>query len=117
MKVRNYREVEAEPAEGVPGITVRWVISEKEGAPNFAMRVFEVEPGAATPFHTHAWEHEVFVLAGTGLAKSEKGEEPLREGDTIFIPPDEKHQLVNNGDSVLRFICLVPLKNGQRPTA
>jgi len=104
MKVRNYREVEAEPAEGMPGVTVRWVISEKEGAPNFAMRIFEVEPGAETPFHVHPWEHEVFILAGTGLARSEEGEVPIQEGDTVFIPPNERHQFINNGDAVLRFI-------------
>lgn len=109
MKVRNYREVEAEPAEGMPGVTVRWVISEKEGAPNFAMRIFEVEAGAASPFHTHPWEHESFILAGEGHLRGKEGEIPFREGDVIFIPPDEKHQFVNDGDSILRFICLIPL--------
>ncbi|MEA3459680.1 MAG: cupin domain-containing protein [Chloroflexota bacterium] len=115
MKVRNYREVEVETIESLPGVTIRWVISEKEGAPHFAMRVFEVEPGAACPFHTHPWEHEVFILDGKGLAKGESSEVPLRERDVIFIPPDEKHQLVNDGDTILRFICLVPLVNGKRP--
>ena len=110
MRVRNYQEVQAEPAEGMmEGVTVRWVISEKEGAPNFAMRVFELEPGAETPFHTHPWEHEMFVLAGKGVARTEEEEIALGEGDTVFIPPNERHQIINRGNSILRFICLIPI--------
>ncbi len=110
MIVKDYRQVTPELAEEAPGVTVRWVISEKDGAPNFAMRVLEVEPEAATPFHTHAWEHEVFILAGDGhLRSKDGGETPLREGDVIFVAPEEKHQFVNGGDIALRFICVVPL--------
>jgi len=109
MIVKNYRQVTPEPTAEAPGVTVRWVISEKDGAPNFAMRVFEVEPGAASPFHTHAWEHEAFILAGKGHLRGEDSETPFQVGDAIFVPPEEKHQFVNDGDTVLRFICVVPL--------
>jgi quercetin dioxygenase-like cupin family protein len=109
MIVKNYRQVTPEPAEEAPGVTVRWMITEKDGAPNFALRVFEVEPGAASPFHTHAWEHEAFILAGIGHLRAEDGETPFREGDAIFVAPQEKHQFVNDGDTVLRFICVIPL--------
>ncbi len=109
MIVKNCRQVRPEPAAEAPGVTVRWVISERDGAPNFAMRVFEVEPGAASPFHTHAWEHEAFILAGKGHVRAEDGETPFQEGDAIFVAPEEKHQFVNDGDTVLRFICVVPL--------
>ena len=37
-----------------------------------------------------------------------KGLTPIGEGDTILILGDEVHQLVNEGDDILRFICLVP---------
>jgi len=76
MKVRNYRQVEPEKAAEAAGVTVRVVIGEEEGAPNFVMRVFDVEPGAVTPLHTHHWEHEVFVLAGRGRV-SGGGEEAV----------------------------------------
>ena len=109
MIVKNYRQVTPESYEEAPGVTVRWMISEKDGAPNFALRVFEVEPGAASPFHTHAWEHEVFILAGTGRIKAVGGDTSFREGDAVFVAPEEKHQFVNGGDTTLRFICVVPL--------
>lgn len=109
MIVKDYRQVTPEPAEEAPGVTVRWVIGERDGAPNFAMRVFEVEPGAASPFHTHPWEHEAFILAGNGHLRGEDSETPFREGDAVFVAPKEKHQFVNDGDTILRFICVVPL--------
>jgi len=109
MKVRNYRQVEPEKATEAAGVTVRWVIGEEEGAPNFVMRVFDVGPGAATPLHTHDWEHEVFVLAGCGRVYGGREEAVLGEGDTVFIPSMEEHRFVNDGDEPLRFICVVPL--------
>ena len=108
MKIQPYERTEAEPAEGIPGVSVRWVISEKDGAPNFAMRVFDVAPGAASPFHQHPWEHEVFILQGKGAVKSATGENPVEAGYVVFVKPNEQHQFVNKGDSVLRFICLIP---------
>ena len=44
------------------------------GAPNFTMRHFEVAPGGRTPFHAHPWEHEVYVLSGTGKVRQKGGE-------------------------------------------
>jgi hypothetical protein len=32
MKIEHFTDVPAETVEGVPGVTVRWVISEKHGA-------------------------------------------------------------------------------------
>jgi quercetin dioxygenase-like cupin family protein len=108
MKVEHYTETKAELAEGVPGVTVRWVVGEKDGAPNFAMRVFEVEPGCASPYHQHEWEHEVFVLAGEGIVRRKDGESPIGDGSVVFVPGMEMHQFKNQGESVLRFICVVP---------
>jgi quercetin dioxygenase-like cupin family protein len=108
MKVQHYTEVPAQEVEGVLGVTVRWVIDEKDGAPHFAMRVFDVAPGHATPFHPHWFEHQVFVLSGQGALRGESGETPLEPGTVVFVPGDEVHQFINTGDDVFRFICLIP---------
>jgi len=108
MKVQHYERTEAEPAEDIPGVSVRWVISEEDGAPNFAMRVFDVAPGAASPFHEHPWEHEVFILEGKGAVRGATGETPFEAGYVVYVKPDEQHQFINKGQSVLRFVCLIP---------
>ncbi|MFP3950709.1 MAG: cupin domain-containing protein [Candidatus Bathyarchaeia archaeon] len=107
----HYNEVENEevpsPAEGVK---VRWLIDEGTGAPNFAMRMFEVEPGGSTPYHTHDWEHEVFILQGEGFAVREDGtEDPVKPWDVVYVEPNERHCFRNEGEETLRFLCLIPL--------
>lgn len=112
MKVQHYTETVAQPAEGIPGVSVRWVINKGDGAPNFAMRVFDVQPGSASPYHTHPWEHEVFILQGEGVVRTAHGEEPFREEYVVYVAPNEEHQFVNQGEDILRFICLIPHVEG-----
>ena len=110
MNIRHYQDVPAEPFDDpeASGVKRRVVISEADGAPNFIMRVFEVEPGGYTPHHRHSFEHEVFIKEGSGLVVSEGKEFPVRAGDTVLILGEEIHQFKNNGDKPLEFICLVP---------
>jgi quercetin dioxygenase-like cupin family protein len=111
MKVINYQTIEAKNAdEGASKLKVRWLITKEMGAPNFAMRLFEMEPKGHSPFHSHPWEHEVFILEGEGFVVSEQGEKKFRSGDVIFILPNEKHQFKNDGEKIVKFLCLVPLQ-------
>jgi len=107
MRVIDYRKVPA--TTPLPGVTKRVPIGPDDGAKNFIMRVFEVAPGHASPNHAHPWEHEIFVLAGEGIARHPDGKEtPIGEGTALFIPEGENHCLVNRGKGPLRFICVIP---------
>ena len=110
MKVAHYRDIPPDPVgeEGASGIAIRWVISEKDGADNFSMRVFEMEAGGYSPYHKHPWEHEVFILEGRGSLVQGEKEVPFSKGDVIFIPPGEEHQVKNSFGEPLEFICLIP---------
>jgi len=111
MKVVPYKEVEPKEAdEGASKVSVRWLITREMGAPNFAMRLFEVEPGGHSPLHNHPWEHEVFILEGEGLVVGGKEEKKLKAGDAVFVAPSEQHQFKNNSKKKLKFLCLVPHK-------
>ena len=112
MKHVSFKEVELEEVniEGAKGAKIRWLIGEKDGAPNFAKRMFEIAPGGHTPYHTHAFEHEVFVLAGEGKLVTEFGEKPMLPWDAILVDPDVWHNFVNVGDEPLVFLCSVPLE-------
>ena len=110
MEVKNGSEVDEMPVEGVPGVTVRWLWSATDGAPTFALRLFEVEPGAATPYHSHAYEHEVYILSGQGRLRGKSHEHALGLGDTVLVLPYEEHQFVNTGIDPLRFLCGIPLQ-------
>ena len=110
MKVNHYDDIESRPVEmeGASGCSVRWLVGESDGAPNFAMRRFEVAPGGYTPQHSHPYEHEVYVLEGAGVVYEGDVEHPLQAGDVIFVAPDEVHQFRNTGSEPMRFLCMVP---------
>lgn len=93
---------------GAQGAKIREVFTHREGAPNFAMRVFDVEPGGHTPYHHHNFEHEIYILAGAGEVVGEENTRPMKAGDAIFMPPNVPHQFRNTGNDTLRFICLIP---------
>lgn len=113
MKILHYSEIASTlvNTENAEGVNIRWLISEEDGAKNFAMRFFEVEAGGKTPLHTHDWEHEVFVISGEGYVWDHGDEVKIKSGVSIFIPSEEKHCFVNTGKEILKFICLIPIKD------
>ncbi len=110
LKIGKATEIEAAEVkmEGVENVSIRWLISKTDGAPNFAMRLFEVGPGGHTPFHSHEWEHEVYIVDGEGVLTFEGDEKPFSSGDFIFVPGGKMHRFSNTGDAPARFLCLVP---------
>ena len=110
MKIAHYKEIEEKPFEDadVSGVSRRILISAKDNAPNFTMRLFHVEPGGYTYHHSHDFEHEVFVIEGEGEVVTPEGSTPFKTGYSIFVEPDEIHQFKNTGNTRLSFLCLVP---------
>ncbi len=108
MKTRRCTDV-SQVAEH-PGVLVRDVIASANGALRFAMRLFELAPGASTTPHTHWWEHGVFVLSGQGKIIGDGEEAVMEEGTVIFTSPDELHSFVNTGSVLLRYILINPLQ-------
>lgn len=93
MKHINYRDEEAVEVqeEGARGIKMRVVIGEKDGAPNFYMRTVAFEPGARNAGHSHPWEHEVFVLEGSGIVEINGEIREIKAHDVLYIPPNAHH--------------------------
>jgi quercetin dioxygenase-like cupin family protein len=110
MKVNHYQQVSQAPVtmEGSSGCRVRWLLDAEQGAPNFAMRQYEVAPGGYTPRHSHPYEHEVFVLEGQGAVLEGDVEHRIAQGDFVLVSPNEVHQFRNTGRAPLKFLCLVP---------
>lgn len=109
MFVQNYRELKAQPVVKEPGVTVCWLVSQLDEAPHFALRLYELEPGASTRIHTHYWEREAFVLSGKGTVIGDGGPMPLSEGDVVYVPPGEWHRFVSDVGQRLRFLMVLPI--------
>ena len=115
MKITHYKETPPDPVgeEGASGLTVRWVIAEKDGAPNFSMRVFEVKPGGHSPYHKHPWEHEVFILEGSGCLVQGQEEFPFSRGEhSIKCFPSTSSSLIpSNARKALLVLLIYPLSS------
>ena len=110
MQINKTDSVEQKAVEmpGAEKCKVRLLLGKNVEAPNFAMREFEVEVGGYTPRHSHPYEHEVYILAGDGIAVEGEQEHVIQSGDVIFVAPDDVHQFKNTGDQPLKFLCLIP---------
>ncbi len=110
MKVGKWNDIEPRAVlePGAEKVSIRVLMGAAVGAPNFVMRQFEVAPGGATPYHTHDWEHEVFVLSGRGKVRRKDGESELGPGSFVYVAPNEEHAFACAGDSPLSFLCVVP---------
>ena len=93
-------------AEGSKGASMQWLISKDHDAPNFALRRIFLEPDGNTPFHKHEWEHEVYVLEGTGIVHIDGIEYKLIPGTSVFVPPMAEHNFKTEVGLV--FLCIVP---------
>lgn len=105
---------EVEPAEikegGAEKAWIRWLISKDDGAPNFSMRFFEIEPSGRTPLHAHPWEHEIFILSGKCKAILGGEGEVVGPQAAIYVPPNLRHCFINVGEEKLILLCLIPHK-------
>lgn len=111
MLIRRADEMpgQAMEMEGVKEVTMRLMVGRSDGAPNFAMRHFTVEPGGHTPRHSHNYEHEVFIVEGSGEVENDGTNHAVKAGDVLFVKPNVLHQFVNTGAAPLKFLCLVPV--------
>ncbi len=111
-KNSNLIQFENVTMDGAKDTEFKVVVGKEQGATNFIMRIFKIQPGGHSPLHSHEWEHENYILKGKGEIRNSKGESiSIKEGDVAFIPPFEEHQYYNSGNEVLEFICLIPVVN------
>lgn len=103
-RIERFTETVVKDGNGV----TRKVLIAPEEAPNFAMRLFTIQPGGEMPLHTNSVEHEQFVL--NGQAQIGIGDEDfvISRGSVVFIPAGVPHWYRNIGDEPFEFLCMVP---------
>jgi len=81
-----------------------------DNPPTCTMTYSEIQPGGTSSHHIHEWEHEVYIIQGSGTLICDGKEYPVKEGDAMFIPPNVDHYTLNNGgDGNIRRIEINPL--------
>jgi quercetin dioxygenase-like cupin family protein len=112
MKITSLEKVEKTKMqmEGAKDTWKQIPISKADGTPAFSFRVFTIEPGGHTPYHTHEFEHLNYVIDGEGAVVTESGEEKaVKKGNFVLVLPGDTHQYKNKAkDKPLVIICAVP---------
>ena len=77
----------AEPFLGNERVRVQRLLPD-EPAFDLAVNVMEFDPGASLPFvETHANEHGLYMLSGSGIYRLEDAWYPVAAGDAIWLGP------------------------------
>lgn len=106
--VKRSDEIEYESVDAAEGLRKGVLIDEEDGAPNFAIRRFELAAGAEVPEHTNEVEHEQYVLAGEYVVGIGDEEYTVSAGDSLLIPAGAVHWYRNERDRPGAFLCAVP---------
>jgi mannose-6-phosphate isomerase-like protein (cupin superfamily) len=124
MMARVFTTAEAKRL-GLPGRSALEIVSGEKGALGVTLRLAEIpvpKPGEAprAPHQHHDFEECIFVLSGKGRTFADSGEYALNPGDTLLMPPGEKHVTRNTGDVPLMLLCFFPVadisKGTEEPT-
>jgi len=113
MMVKKLGEVPFTNMKGYDGVTKQIVLGPDDGSDEIIMRYFSVQPGKATPYHSHDFPHLVKIEKGDGIVRNKDGDEHrVHSGDFVFVRENETHNFVNNGSVTFEFICIIP-KRGE----
>ena len=101
---------------GLPGRNAREIVSGERGARGVTLRLVEipvVKPGEPLrAAHQHSeFEECIYTLSGQGTTFADSGEYQMRPGDTLLMPPGEKHVTRNTGSEPLVLLCFFPVAN------
>jgi quercetin dioxygenase-like cupin family protein len=99
---------------GLPGRRAMEIVSGERGARGVTLRLVEIpvaKPGD-TPraAHQHSeFEECIYTLSGQGTTFADSGDYEMRPGDTLLMPPGEKHVTRNTGGELLVLLCFFPV--------
>ena len=99
---------------GLPGRKSLEIVSGEKGSQAVTLRLVEIpvpKPGEALrgPHYHQGFEECIYVMSGEGCTEADSGKHRLKAGDTILIPPGEKHVTRNTGQESLVLLCFFPV--------
>ena len=81
------------------------ILTQEHNTKNLGGMFGLLPPGTQVPYHYHEnRESIIIVIAGEGVEIIEGVENPVKAGDVLYIPPLEKHTIINRSDKDLRYL-------------
>ena len=108
-KVADMPKIDMTPG-GAKGTVKQVAVGPAQGWEDYVMRIMTIEAGGNSPAHAHDWPHINYVIAGNGILMISGQEYSIGKGACAYVPSNEEHCFINNGDTPLEFICIVPTR-------
>ena len=85
----------------------RYVVKDNSALKNLIVSSTDLKPWKSTSGHSHAGQEEVYnFVKGSGQMKVDEDVFPVTEGDVILIEDGKFHQVINNSEENLYFVCV-----------
>ena len=111
--VKGSRAGRRAPADWFTGTVWQEPIVEAPAPARIRALIVRFEPGARTNWHTHPLGQTLHVVEGLCLAQAEGGQViELRPGDTLWIPPGERHWHGAAPDTAMTHIAMQEALDG-----
>jgi len=85
----------------------RYTVKDNCALVNLVLSSTDLNPGKSTSGHSHAGQEEVYnFVKGTGEMKIDEKVFSVSEGDVVLIEDGKFHQVINNSENNLYFVCV-----------
>tara|TARA_B100001175_G_C19486926_1_gene630342 strand:+ start:474 stop:803 length:330 start_codon:yes stop_codon:yes gene_type:complete len=85
----------------------RYKVKDNSTLKNLIVSSTDLKPGKSTSGHAHAGQEEVYnFVKGSGVMKVDDNIFPVTAGDVILIEDGQFHQVINDSEDNLYFVCV-----------
>lgn len=95
-------------SSGCDGRSRNYIANRDLGTDRAVVHENVIGPGVIVPWHYHATEEVIVVLAGRGECRTDADSEVFQAGDVIILPAHVTHSLANIGHTLIRQLCFFP---------
>ena len=106
----NSKEIERIQAfSGQEGTQIKQIFSpeDTDNAIRYSIAHCTINPGKTSKPHTMKTSEIYYILQGKGIMHVEEEQKQVVKDETIFVPPNSRQFLENNGDRDLVTLCIV----------
>jgi ribulose-bisphosphate carboxylase large chain len=92
---------------GWAAISRNVLVGSRGESARFDLRYFEIAPGGFSSLEEHDHEHVVVCIRGRGQVLAAGTVREMNYFDTVYIAPEDPHQLLNPFNEPFGFFCIV----------
>ena len=93
----------------LPGLKHQTLAGKKDGLNQIEVWRQTISAGSATPVHRHNCEEAIVIFSGNGVCRFKEKEVSFSADDTLLIPQNAVHQIINTGDKDLEIMATLAM--------